>query len=307
MPGAEVTLTLVGRKGRDFYRRRSAKILSEHINVLNRPDVSGCRRDRAGSRSAVINDGETDAVFLINNEFKSVMTPDAGGDAVAAASNCPNRTQSEAQTDYIYEQSPLDMLERLMPRYVEVAVFRAHARNGGGVSGRAHDRDGHGIVQREGSDRHADSAHEPRAPGGDHQGNYRSGQRRGGRGITSPQKGFFMATATETLSDIGHVVQIAGPAVDCQFPEGQIPEVHTAIRITSEGFDVPEPIDIICEAAAAHRRRPRPHHRDAAHRRSGARHEGHQPGRPDHAFRWARKRWAACSTCSASRWTRWVR
>ncbi|HWF06980.1 MAG TPA: F0F1 ATP synthase subunit beta [Bryobacteraceae bacterium] len=53
-----------------------------------------------------------------------------------------------------------------------------------------------------------------------------------------------MAIATET---IGHVVQVAGPAVDCQFPEGQIPEVHFAIRITSEGFDVPEPIDIICE------------------------------------------------------------
>jgi F-type H+/Na+-transporting ATPase subunit beta len=53
-----------------------------------------------------------------------------------------------------------------------------------------------------------------------------------------------MATATE---NIGHVVQVAGPAVDCQFPEGQIPEVHFAIRITSEGFDVPEPIDIICE------------------------------------------------------------
>jgi F-type H+-transporting ATPase subunit beta len=41
---------------------------------------------------------------------------------------------------------------------------------------------------------------------------------------------------------------VAGPAVDCEFPEGQIPELHTAIRITSEGFDVPEPIDIICEA-----------------------------------------------------------
>ncbi|HEY1342708.1 MAG TPA: F0F1 ATP synthase subunit beta [Bryobacteraceae bacterium] len=46
----------------------------------------------------------------------------------------------------------------------------------------------------------------------------------------------------------GHVVQVAGPAVDCQFPEGQIPLVHTAIRITSEGYDVPEKIDIICEA-----------------------------------------------------------
>src|ERR1700687_5381180 len=47
---------------------------------------------------------------------------------------------------------------------------------------------------------------------------------------------------------IGKVVQVAGPAVVCEFAEGQIPPIHTAIRITSEGFDVPEPINIICEA-----------------------------------------------------------
>src|ERR1700676_2330377 len=47
---------------------------------------------------------------------------------------------------------------------------------------------------------------------------------------------------------IGKVVQVSGPAVDCEFAEGQIPPIHTAIRITSEGFNVPEPIDIICEA-----------------------------------------------------------
>ncbi|MBK7931059.1 MAG: F0F1 ATP synthase subunit beta [Bryobacterales bacterium] len=40
-----------------------------------------------------------------------------------------------------------------------------------------------------------------------------------------------------------------GPAVDIQFPEGQIPIIYTAIRITSEGFTVPEPIDIVCEVA----------------------------------------------------------
>jgi F-type H+/Na+-transporting ATPase subunit beta len=45
----------------------------------------------------------------------------------------------------------------------------------------------------------------------------------------------------------GRVVQVSGPAVDCEFPEGQIPLVHTAIRVTSEGFDAPEPIDIILE------------------------------------------------------------
>jgi F-type H+/Na+-transporting ATPase subunit beta len=46
---------------------------------------------------------------------------------------------------------------------------------------------------------------------------------------------------------VGKVVQVAGPAVDCEFPEGKIPVVYTAIRITSEGFDSPAPIDIICE------------------------------------------------------------
>ena len=45
----------------------------------------------------------------------------------------------------------------------------------------------------------------------------------------------------------GKVIQVAGPAVDIQFPEGQIPMIYTAIRITSEGFDSPDPIDIICE------------------------------------------------------------
>src|SRR3954471_18659391 len=56
-----------------------------------------------------------------------------------------------------------------------------------------------------------------------------------------------MATSTG-IEVVGKVVQVAGPAVDCEFPEGQIPLVHTAIRIVSEGFDVPEPIDIVCEA-----------------------------------------------------------
>jgi len=43
----------------------------------------------------------------------------------------------------------------------------------------------------------------------------------------------------------GKVIQVAGPAVDVEFSEGHIPVIRTAIRITSEGFNVPHPIDII--------------------------------------------------------------
>jgi F-type H+-transporting ATPase subunit beta len=55
---------------------------------------------------------------------------------------------------------------------------------------------------------------------------------------------------TQTSNNvIGKVIQVAGPAVDIQFPEGQIPVIYTAVRITSEGFDVPEPIDVVVEVA----------------------------------------------------------
>jgi F-type H+/Na+-transporting ATPase subunit beta len=47
--------------------------------------------------------------------------------------------------------------------------------------------------------------------------------------------------------NIGKVIQIIGPAVDVAFEEGHLPPIYTALRLTSEGFDVPTPIDIIVE------------------------------------------------------------
>ncbi|MCP5119733.1 MAG: F0F1 ATP synthase subunit beta, partial [bacterium] len=55
--------------------------------------------------------------------------------------------------------------------------------------------------------------------------------------------------ATAATSVVGKVIQVAGPAVDIQFPEGQVPVIYTAVRITSEGYDVPEPLDVIVEVA----------------------------------------------------------
>jgi F-type H+/Na+-transporting ATPase subunit beta len=48
---------------------------------------------------------------------------------------------------------------------------------------------------------------------------------------------------------VGHVVQVIGPVVDLQFEEHHMPGIHNAVRITSEGFKVPEPLDIIVEVA----------------------------------------------------------
>jgi len=120
--GAEIYLTLVGRKGRDFFRKRPSNILADYINILNRPSYA----DAAGIAKEVIRryrDGETDAVYILNNEFKSVMTQ-----KLTVLQVLPlevEGTAAPAAQDYIYEQEPLSMLEQLIPRYVEVAVFRA--------------------------------------------------------------------------------------------------------------------------------------------------------------------------------------
>ncbi len=49
------------------------------------------------------------------------------------------------------------------------------------------------------------------------------------------------------MSKFGKVIKVAGPAVDVQYVEGHLPKIFNAVRITSEGFDVPNPIDIVCE------------------------------------------------------------
>ncbi len=46
---------------------------------------------------------------------------------------------------------------------------------------------------------------------------------------------------------VGRVVQVIGPVVDVEFPEHHLPEIYNAVRIVSEGFDVPEPLDIVAE------------------------------------------------------------
>ena len=47
--------------------------------------------------------------------------------------------------------------------------------------------------------------------------------------------------------NVGRVVQIIGPVVDIEFPDASLPPIYQAIRVTSEGFDVENPIDVICE------------------------------------------------------------
>ena len=51
----------------------------------------------------------------------------------------------------------------------------------------------------------------------------------------------------EKYAAVGHVVQVIGPVLDVQFESGHLPAIYNAVRITSEGFNLPEPIDVTAE------------------------------------------------------------
>src|SRR5260370_12471845 len=51
----------------------------------------------------------------------------------------------------------------------------------------------------------------------------------------------------EKTANVGHVVQVIGPVLDVQFEEGHLPAIYNGVRITSEGYNVAEPLDIVAE------------------------------------------------------------
>ena len=117
--GEQQEVLAVGKKGRDYYRRAQRTISAEYIGVLNKPDyITAAEIAKATIRR--FRDGEIDAVYLIYNEFKSAISQKVFTTRVLPV----ELPQHENKIDYIYEQPPLELLERLLPRYVEVMIYR---------------------------------------------------------------------------------------------------------------------------------------------------------------------------------------
>jgi F-type H+-transporting ATPase subunit gamma len=117
--GAEVTLEVIGRKGRDFFRKRGARISGETINMA-RPTYEATA-PIAGRAMEMYRKSEVDSVYLLYNEFKSIMAQRLTLTRVLPVAV----TERAAPVDYIFEQPPGEMLESLLPRYVEMEFFRA--------------------------------------------------------------------------------------------------------------------------------------------------------------------------------------
>jgi F-type H+-transporting ATPase subunit gamma len=117
--GRAVTLELIGRKGRDFFRKRGARISGETINMA-RPSYEAAV-PIAGKAMQMYSKSEVDSVWLLYNEFKSIMAQRLTLTQVLPVAV----TERATPVDYIFEQPPAEMLESLLPRYVEMEFFRA--------------------------------------------------------------------------------------------------------------------------------------------------------------------------------------
>ncbi len=117
---AEVSLEVVGRKGRDFWRKRRGKTFPEHVGISEKPGYEEAAGIARGAMER-FERKEIDAVYVVYNEFKSILSQ-----KLTVVRVLPMEPPKPgAGRDYIYEQPPLDLLGTLLPRYVEIAVYQA--------------------------------------------------------------------------------------------------------------------------------------------------------------------------------------
>ncbi|HEX5707607.1 MAG TPA: ATP synthase F1 subunit gamma [Pyrinomonadaceae bacterium] len=133
--GKTVELYAVGRKGRDFFRRRDVRMVAENVGLTGKgrvdyEEASAVARD---VMARFIEDEGIDKVFLIYSEFKSVLSQRAVVEQILPVSRVEERVgEDEAErggattfVDYIYEQPPAELFSRLLPRLIETQIFRA--------------------------------------------------------------------------------------------------------------------------------------------------------------------------------------
>ena len=121
--GKEIQLVLVGRKGADHFRRRSAAIADRYVNILAvaAEELAGEIAEKAIGR--FIN-RETDAVYMVYSRFRSALSQVPTLEKLLPVA--VEQTEKPAQlTEYLYEPGIEALLASLLPRVVRVAIYRA--------------------------------------------------------------------------------------------------------------------------------------------------------------------------------------
>jgi len=122
--GRAIALGLVGRKGRDFFRRRGFDVRYEAVGIFQRLSFA----DAAALANAAIEEftsGHASSVYLVYNEFKSVMSQRIVVERLLPIPRLEGEQASGPSVDYLYEPSPAEIFKELLPRHVQVQMYRA--------------------------------------------------------------------------------------------------------------------------------------------------------------------------------------
>ncbi len=122
----KIELVTIGRKGRDFYRRRR-EIVGEYVGLTGKGRVEF--EEALNVAHDIIkrftDNEEIDKVFLIFAEFKSVLSQRIVVEQLLPISRATAEEQPAEARDYIFEQPPAEIFSHMLPRLVETQIFRA--------------------------------------------------------------------------------------------------------------------------------------------------------------------------------------
>jgi F-type H+-transporting ATPase subunit gamma len=125
---SEVAFATVGRKGREYLKRRGATIARDFVHIYDGLDLEKSRTVSSWLVSR-FEKGEYDAVYLIYNEFKSAITQKTSVEQLLPIRQKEDTGAEEAKdalkAEFLYEPNPRALLERLVPMYIEISIYRA--------------------------------------------------------------------------------------------------------------------------------------------------------------------------------------
>ena len=119
----DITLNVIGRKGKEYLKRRDYDLRKEWTGISGRLNYSHA----AMVAQEIIENydkAEVDEVYLIYNEFKSALTQTVIAEKILPIEP-PEAVTGGGLGDYIYEPSPEALLDTLLPKHVEFQVYRA--------------------------------------------------------------------------------------------------------------------------------------------------------------------------------------
>jgi F-type H+-transporting ATPase subunit gamma len=120
----QIALGLIGRKGRDFFRRRGFDVRYEAVGIFQRLSFNEAK-EIANVAIDEFTSGNASSVYLVYNEFKSVMTQRIVVERLLPIPRLEGSEEAGPAVDYLYEPEPQAIFRDLLPRHVQVQVYRA--------------------------------------------------------------------------------------------------------------------------------------------------------------------------------------